>query len=346
MSNEALQSEPVTSAGFWPKLFISLGNFHRRLLGVLFALVGPTISYSITRRLANLLYTLLDPMRVRCEKQCAAALTSGLSEANIAEIARESFIQRSLNLTDLMLADWRIGPTSYIKYGGRLPDDLRNRLLNAQDKHRPVILLTAYYGPFDLLPVFLGYNGVKAGVVYRKHGNASFDHYRSRIRAKSGCEMIPLDRGTIRLATILEGGGIVAIVADHPAQKRGIPVRFLGIETTAIKSIGVLACRYNADVVVAGIKRGRKAFHIEYVNLDVIKPRDWENKEDSITYITQRYLLALERMILTEPRQYLWGYARWGEKFARRITSAGELNCESALTSLSGISNGQSKVNS
>ena len=94
-----------------------------------------------------------------------------------------------------------------------------------------------------------------------------------------------------------------------------------GIQTQASPSVALLAWRYQADVIVAGIRRVDDAFRFELVIEDDAPHAEWASQDDPVTYLTGRYLRALERMVLVDPTQYLWGYARWGKAFAREITA-------------------------
>ncbi|MBN1346009.1 MAG: lysophospholipid acyltransferase family protein [Phycisphaerae bacterium] len=303
----------------WVHLVLWLGHIHRRLLGVYFAILGPSISYRVSAALARLLYRLLDPIRARSEAQCAAALGQAVSSDEVPGIAERAFVQRIWDLTDLALADRLIHAGTYRRYGGGIPEPDRTRLLDAQRRGQPCILVTGYYGPFDLLPLFLGYNGIRAGVVYRPHANRAFDAYRNRIRGRSGCELIPVDRAAGRLGEILEAGGTVAVLADQPAERHGTPVTFLGLPTTAMRSVGLLAWRFGADVVVSGIRRINDEFRFEIVVADVLDHREWQSWEDPVEGVTRRYLRGLEALILGDPGQYLWCYARWGDDLARDL---------------------------
>ncbi len=297
-------------------------NVYRRLLGVALGVAGPRVAYAFTGLLARWLYRSLEPFRLRSEAQCRAALGGRVPAERIPEIAERSFVHRIWNLTDLMLADRLLHPRTCHRYGGRLPEEPLAALLAAQRRRQPIILLTGYYGPFDLLPMFLGFNGVRAGVVYRPHGNAAFDAYRKRIRGRGGCEMIPVDQAAGRLGDILHAGGTVAIVADHHAE-RGLPVTFLGLPTKAWRTVGLLAWRYEADLVVAGIRRVRERFQFEIVLTDTVKHEEWQREPEPVAYLTHRYLGGLERIILDDPTQYIWGYARWGAELAEQLV-AGE----------------------
>jgi lauroyl/myristoyl acyltransferase len=144
--------------------------------------------------------------------------------------------------------------------GGEIPMPQRELLGAAQARKQPVILITAYHGPFDLLPVFLGYNGIRATTVYLPHSNASFDAFRRRVRTQSGCPALPVQAAVTQLPEILDGGGAVALLADHHAENKGIPVEFLGLPTAVSRAVGVLAVRHGAVVAVAGIRRTAKPF--------------------------------------------------------------------------------------
>lgn len=313
------QEGPTSLARLLVGAVVWLGNVHRRLLAVYFAVMGPEMTYRITGMLARMLYGLLDPLRALSEGQCREALRGRFLDKDIPRIAEQSFVHRVWNVADLMLAERLLHRGTYHRYGGSIPEQRLADMLDAQRRGQPAILLTGYYGSFDLLPVFLGYNGIRAGVVYRRHADAGFDAYRRRVRARGGCELIPDDQAADRLAGMLADGGTVAIVADHHADRRGLPVSFMGLPTMAMRSVGLLAWRYDADVIVAGIRRVDNAFRFSMVVADVIDHADWRGADDPVAFITERYLRGLETIILGDPTQYLWGYARWGKNFARRL---------------------------
>lgn len=303
----------------WTRFAVWLSGVHRRLLVVGFAAVGPRAAYALSALLARGLYHLLTPLRQRSEAQCRAALGGRTGPAHVARIAEQSFVHRTWSITDLLLAERLLHAGTYRRYCRPLDEASRAALLGAQDRRQPAILLTAYYGPFDLLPVLLGLDGIRAAAVYQPHANADFEAVRWRVRRRGGWELIPLGEARVRVPEVLAGGGTVALVADHPAERRGLPVTFLGLPATASRAVGLLACQYGADVVVAGIRRRRNAFCFEIDVVDTIDHTDWEGPDDPVAYITARYLRGLERLILRDPTQYLWAYARWGEARAREF---------------------------
>lgn len=296
-----------------------LSNLHRRLLVVFFAITGPRWAYAMTAWLARRMYRALEPVRLRSEAQCRAALSGVVPADRVCEFAEDAFVHRALDFTDLYLADRLLHPGTFHRFGGAIPPMELHRMLDAQRRGQPAVLLTAYYGPFDLLPLLLGFNGVRCSAVYLAHKNPDFDAYRKRIRGRSGTELILAEHAAAQFPDILEKGGSIAIVADHHAGRKGLPVTFLGLPTRAMRTVGLLAWRYNADVAVAGIRRVGLQFKFEVVVEDVIDHTHWADQPDPITYITQRYLRALERIILRDPSQYLWAYHRWGKELIEQL---------------------------
>lgn len=310
---------------WWVQAVLRLGNLHRRLLGVWFGILGPRVAYTVSGLLAQLLYWLLTPLRRLSEAQCAAALAGVIPEDAVTRVAKRAFVHRVWNLTDLLLADRLLHAGTFARYGGRVPEPFLGQMLAAQVRGQPAILLSGYYGPFDLLPIFLGFNGIRAAAVYRRHENTAFDAYRRRIRARGNCELVEVERSVDRLAATLQAGGSIAIIADHHADRRGMEATFLGLPARVMRSVGLLAWRYEADVVVAGIQR-LGPFQFRIIVEDVIDHTDWRNEPDAVAYVTHRYLRALERIIVSDPTQYLWAHRRWGRDAAVRALQAADVH--------------------
>ncbi len=300
----------------------TLADFHRRMLTVYLVVLGPRLSYWLTAVLARWLYAIVPVLRERSEAHCGAALAGRVPRDQVARIAAASFVHRIHSLVDLLLADRLLHRGTFHRYGGRIIDAVRERLLDAQRRRQPLILLSSYYGPFDLLPTMLSFNGVQALAVYKPHANPHFDAVRQRVRARGGCEFVTVEQAVSRVPAVLESGGTVALIADHHAEGRGIEATFLGLPTRALKTVGLLAMQYRAVIVVSGIRRVGQQFRFELVLGDLVRPQEWEAQPDPVRYITERYLRALERIIYDDPTQYVWASDRWGEQTAAQLTRA------------------------
>lgn len=289
-----------------------VGELWRRGLTLLYRLIGPRSAYAISRVLSDWLYRLLPALRAQSEANAAAALGAVVTADKLRRLARQAFLHRMWNLTDLHLAPHFANARCLDRIGGRLPPELHARLLAAQQRGQPSILLSAYFGSLDLLPLLLGLNGVRVSTLYRPHGNAGFDAFRRRVRAQSGGALVPVEDALTVLPRILEAGGAIALVADHHAARRGIDCTFLGRPMRVPRTVGILAARHGADVAVAGLRRVRESFCFEWVVSEIIEHGEFAGRADAVEWITQRYLAALERLIRAAPEQYMWVRARAG----------------------------------
>lgn len=301
---------------------VALGNAHRRLLMLVLRLVGPRPAYNLMARLARRLYDLADETRDSSEVRCRAALGDRRAEVEIQGISRLAFVHRIWNMVDLMLAPRFLRPETCDRYGGRVPEPYLSLLLQAQQRRQPVILVTTYYGPYDLLPVFLGLNGIRATAVYRPHPNRDYDRYRQSVRTSTGCGMLTASGAALNLSEILAAGQAIALLADPNGARHGVPISFLGESTTAPRTVGLLAERHGAIVAVAAIRRLAEPFQFQLVISDLFGPNDWRDQADVIEYITRRYCAALEKVIFEGPEQYLWLHRR--AAFAKSAASDGE----------------------
>ena len=289
---------------------VVLGNAHRRLLMLVLRSLGPRHAYNVMASLARRFYDLADETRDLSEAQCRKALGNRRTEVEIQAISRLAFVHRIWNQVDLMLAPRFLRPESCDRYGGRVPEPFRSLLRQAQERRQPVILVTTYYGPYDLLPVFLGQNGIRGTAVYRPHPNRDYDRYRQSVRTSTGCGMLTASGAALNLTEILAAGQAIALVADPSGARHGVPISFLGESTTAPRTVGLLAERHGAIVAVAAIRRLAEPFQFQIVISDLFGPNDWRDQADVIEYITRRHYAALEKVIHDEPEQYLWLHRR------------------------------------
>lgn len=285
---------------------IALGDAHRRFLTLVLRFLGPRRAYTLMAGLARHCYDAADDMRKSSEARCNEALGGHRTASAIKEISRAAFVHRVWNLVDLMLAPRLLQPKTFERYGYRIPEPYRRLLLEAQQRRQPVILVTTYYGPYDLLPVVLGLNGIQATAVYRPHPNRQYDRYRQSVRTCTGCEMVTQSGAATRISEALASGRMVALLTDPTGAPKGIPVSFLGVRSKVPRTVGLLAEHYGAIVAVAAIRRLSEPFHFQLVVSDLFGPRDWRDHPDITEYSTRRYCTAIERLILEAPEQYLW----------------------------------------
>jgi KDO2-lipid IV(A) lauroyltransferase len=174
-----------------------------------------------------------------------------------------------------------------------------------------LIMLTGHFGNWEVLGYTMAALGFPSVSIARRLDNPYIDKYIFGIRSKAG-QMIIDKRGAAATAPgVLADHGAVGFIADQDAGKKGTFVDFFGRQASTYKSIALLAMEFDAPIVVGYGKRLREHYQFELGVQRLIWPKEWKDKDDPLTWITQEYTKALEDVIRTAPEQYLWVHRRW-----------------------------------
>lgn len=179
------------------------------------------------------------------------------------------------------------------------------------DQHRGLILLTAHYGNFEILGYVLALLGFPTSSIARPLDNKYVSDWLFGVRERMGQRIIVKKGATEEVVDVLKQNGAVAFVADQNAGTKGIFVDFFGRKAATYKSIGLVAMEFNVPVVVGYARRINDKFKFHVGVQDVIYPDDWQNEENPLRYITQRYTKGIEDFIRADPAQYWWVHRRW-----------------------------------
>lgn len=183
------------------------------------------------------------------------------------------------------------------------------RLLMRRDQG--LILLSAHYGNFEILGYLLATLGFPTYSVFRPLDNPYVNKWLHGVRERQGQKIIAKKGATMEVADVLERGGAVGFVADQNAGSKGLFVPFFGRLASTYKSIGLLAMEYKVPVVIGYARRIDGRFRFQAGAQDIIYPEDWQNEDDPLRYITQRYTKAIEDFVAADPGQYWWVHRRW-----------------------------------
>src|SRR5262249_942865 len=152
-----------------------------------------------------------------------------------------------------------------------------------------------------------GVLGFKSYAIARTLDNPFVDHYlRVKFREKTGQRVLSKDGDFERIQKVLAEGGLLATLGDQDAGQRGLFVDFFGRPASTHKAIALLALEHCAPLVVLGTPKISQPMHYAIEVEDVILPEEYEGQPDAVRKITQRFTLALERLILRHPEQYFW----------------------------------------
>ena len=195
-----------------------------------------------------------------------------------------------------------------------------DRILSALLDDRPVLVVTAHFGNWELAGFALGVFGFRTHAIARVLDNPHLERFFKQFRQGTGQTILDKNADYERIVATLQSGGKVATLGDQDAGGKGVFIDFFGRPASAHKAVALLAMQYDAVMLVIGVPRVRGGvrwhYHIECA--DVIDPREYADSSEAVKVITRRYHGALERLISRYPEQYFWLHRRWKSQPTRR----------------------------
>ncbi len=260
------------------------------------------------RVFARVWWHVIPRHRQRARTHIRLALGDDLTEAEVDRIARQSLEQLAMVAVDFifvphLITEWRW--TRYIQLRN-MRDALRIML-----DGKGALLLTGHYGNWELAGYLLALFGFELAAIMRPLDNAYLNRYVVSVRRRRGLELID-KRGAMELSEdILHRGGALGFIADQNAGHKGMFVDFFGIKASTYRSIGILAIRTNTPIIVGYARRIGRRFQYEVGVERIIRPDEWQHRDDPLRWVTQEYTAAIEASIRRAPEQYLWIHRRW-----------------------------------
>jgi KDO2-lipid IV(A) lauroyltransferase len=193
-----------------------------------------------------------------------------------------------------------------------------SRAMSCLMTKRPLLVVTAHYGNWELGGYFLGLLGFRLYAIARPLDNRYLDKFLLSFRRKTGQRILNKNGDFEQMQAILAGGGKIATLGDQDAGQRGLFVDFFGRPASTHKAIALLALQYRVPLVVLGMRRIGEPLRHEAVIEDLILPEEYDDNPNAVKEMTQRFTLAIERMVRVAPEQYFWLHRRWKHEPPRK----------------------------
>lgn len=239
-----------------------------------------------------------------------------LSAAERKAIARRMWHHLFLFVCEIAQTSRRINRQNWHKHVRIVGEEKLVRLLMTG---RPMLLVTAHFGNFELAGYLLSLFGYRIHTVARPLDNRFLDRFLQRFRGSQGQEMLSKQSDYARIRDILEGGGTVTFLADQYAGAKGCWVNFFGRPASAHKAIPLFALDNDAPIAVGCCRRleGRP-MQYELKLQAVADPRELTDEQCSTRWLAQWYHEQFEAFIREAPEQYWWLHRRWKDRRKKR----------------------------
>lgn len=237
------------------------------------------------------------------------ALGDRYDEAQLRRIARESFLHfAQVYLVELALTPRLVTEWSWSRY---VELDELGPALRELISERGVLMLTAHFGNFELLGYAIARLGLPITAIMRPLDNPYLNDFLVESRRAGGVSLVYKKGAMENADDVVKAGGALCFIADQDAGRKCVFADFFGRKAAWYKSIGLLAMRHRAPIIVGHAARIGAGMRYRIRVDRVIQPEEWDAQADPLKWITQAYASAMEQGIRAHPEQYLWAHRRW-----------------------------------
>ena len=186
-----------------------------------------------------------------------------------------------------------------------------NHLDEIKKNNDPVIFYSGHFANFELMAMELNKSGIKCAAIYRPLNNFFLNPLMEYMRMKYICpNQIPKGRmGMREIIAKVKDGYSIALMVDQRVSEGPRTLFFNKLaHTTTIPA--QLALKYNCKLVPISIER-KEGTNFE---IDIHHPYKIEktgNDEEDTKNITLKINQIIEKMIIKNPKQWIWSHNRW-----------------------------------
>ncbi len=174
-------------------------------------------------------------------------------------------------------------------------------------QNKPVIFISGHFNNFELMAMHLEKSNINLAAVYRPLNNKFLNPLMERIRKKYICkkQIKKGISGTKELLGEFKKGTSIALMIDQRVSE-GIKSDFFGKEALTTTIPAQFVKKFSASVVPIYIER----LIDNTFKLQIHKTINF-SKDESVNDVTKKLNKVLEKMIMTNPDQWIWTHNRW-----------------------------------
>ena len=260
--------------------------------------------------LGSVLGKLIGPL-FRSKKIIKQNIKTGLGEIDVqkeSEIINDMWSNIGRTFAEyVFLKDFKFNRTNFdhMKINGI------SHLDAIKKNNKPVIFYSAHFANFELMAMELDKFGIKCAAIYRPLNNFFLNPLMEYLRMKYICpNQIPKGRmGMREIIGKVKDGYSIALMVDQRVSE-GPRTLFFNkpAHTTTIPA--QLALKYNCKLVPISLER-KEGPNFEMTIHEPYKIEKTGNDEDDTKNITLKINQIIEKMIINNPKQWIWSHNRW-----------------------------------
>ena len=207
----------------------------------------------------------------------------------------------------IFLKDFKLNKTNFahMKINGV------NYLEEIKQKNEPAIFYSGHFANFELMAMELDKCGIKCAAIYRPLNNFFLNPVMEYLRMKYICpNQIPKGRMGMReiISRVKNNYSIALMVDQRVSEGPRTPFFNKLAHTTTIPA--QIALKYNCKLVPISLER-KQGPNFEMTIHEPYEIEKTGNDEEDTKNITLKINQVIEKMILNNPKQWIWSHNRW-----------------------------------
>ena len=187
------------------------------------------------------------------------------------------------------------------------------RLDAAVAEDKGVVILTAHVGNWEWMGAALAAHGYPSTTIVKKQPNAQFTRLMNEYREMVGLEVFARGGSEMRgAAQAMKAKKLLGFLADQDGWYTGLPVMFLGQESSAVTGPASFAKKFKAPVVPVFTSRKENG-HIVHI-MPALHYKDTGDVEKDMFRLTEETVKITEAFIKEHLDEWLWFQHRWNTK--------------------------------
>ena len=207
----------------------------------------------------------------------------------------------------VFLKDFKYNKTNFdhIKINGT------NYLNEVKNNNEPAIFYSGHFANFELMAMELDKFGIKCAAIYRPLNNFFLNPLMEYLRMKYVCpNQIPKGRiGMREIISKVKDGYSIALMVDQRVSE-GPRTLFFNKPAHTTTVPAQLALKYNCKLVPISLER-KEGPNFEMTIHEPYKIEKTGNDEEDTKNITLKINQIIEKMIINNPKQWIWSHNRW-----------------------------------
>lgn len=192
--------------------------------------------------------------------------------------------------------------------------DFMSLLEKLKEEGRPIMLIGAHLGSFELVPPMAGILGHPIHSVARPFRSKTLDETITALRQYHGARVVSREGAIKKLKKLLAARQTIGILCDqNVTRKNAVFVPWFNTLAATTKAPGYLALEPGSVIIAIFSFREGKKFKLAFQQIDISNIRENQalTQDEKITKITEVFAQAIESAIRAHPEKWFWIHRRW-----------------------------------